>query len=258
MAVVWIVENPGPAATALTRLVCGVAAVRAFASVRSLVRVSACDPVPAGAAPRVILVDHAQLPDAVALVPVARELCVIFSRNGWAEPAIVLVGQGEMLSTQQLEPPVTAAVSATQVVECVRQLISISRDQAAATRQLREGDLLLDVDACRVSCVACGKKESLSPTEARLLRCLLEQAESVSTRKSVMAAVWGETRVASRTLDAHVSRLRKRIEFTGMRIESAYGDGYRVVKGGGCEAVRGRMTASRGGSTSVGRAAKTL
>ncbi|MEY4631647.1 MAG: phosphate regulon transcriptional regulatory protein PhoB [Pseudomonadota bacterium] len=254
MAVVWIVENPTPNSSGLTRLVCGIAAVRAFASVRSLVRVSACDPIPAGAAPRVILVDQTQLPDAGALTPVARELCNIFARNGWPEPAVVLVGSG----AEPLEYPVAASISAHQAVDCVRQLISISRDPVSVARQLRSGDLLLDLDGCRVSCIACGAKDSLSPTESRLLRALLEQGEAVATRKTVMDAVWGGTRVAARTLDAHVSRLRKRIEFTGMRIESSYGDGYRLTNSGGCEAARGRLTASRGGSTSIGRAAKSV
>ena len=253
MAVVWIVENPAQISSTMAGQVCGIAAVRAFATIRSLLRVSACDPVPAGATPRVILIDESLLPARTASALVARELVSTFSRNGWPEPAIVVAGAA---SPEAVEAPVAAVIDRKQASECVRQLLSLAQDPVGVLRQLREGNLLLDLDGCRVGCVACGKRESLSPTEVRLLRTLLEHKDRLVPRQEFVEMVWRGTKVASRTLDAHVSRLRKRIEFTGARIENSYGDGYTLLTDGGCEAARGRMAASRGGSTGVGRAAR--
>ncbi|NBQ54896.1 MAG: winged helix family transcriptional regulator [Proteobacteria bacterium] len=113
----------------------------------------------------------------------------------------------------------------------------------------------LDLDAGKATCLGCGQNDTLSPTETRLLRLLLEHRDRIVTRSEVIAKVWNGTKIAPRSLDAHISRLRKRIGFTGVVLESAYGDGYRLSTGAGCEAASGRMTASRGGSTGISRTA---
>jgi DNA-binding winged helix-turn-helix (wHTH) protein len=201
----------------------------------------------------VILIDESLLPAREAAASVAREILAVFSRNGWPEPALVIAGR----SVVAVEFPLMAAIERRSAVECVRQLLSLACETPNVSRHYRAGDLLFDLDAGRVGCVVCGQKDSLSPTEVRLLRTLMEYKDAVVPRKHVVDMVWGSTKVAARTLDAHISRLRKRIEFAGARIESTYGDGYSLLTSDGCEAARSRVAASRGGSTGVGRAARS-
>ena len=240
MAVVWIVENPAPGPARITSLLCGFVAVRAFASVRSLMRVASCDPLIPGTNPRLILVDREQLPTITTEVQVADDIRKVVARNGWNEVQIIPVEPGD------------------DVVERVRQALTIAPNRPSEFRTLQMGDLLLNLDACKASCRACGQVETLSPTEGRILRFLLAHHDRTITRQEVIGSVWNGVKIAPRNLDAHVSRLRKRIAFCGVKIESAYGDGYRISIGNGCEAASGRMATSRGGSTGLGRAAPTL
>ncbi len=238
MAVVWIVESPSAGVSRMASALCGLVAVRAFASVRSMMRVAACEPIPAGASPRLVLVEEPQVGAPQFCEPLIHEIHQVLERNGWSGCPVMIA------------PPPSQTF-----VEQIRAILTKAPEVSAEFRQRREGDLLLDLDSRKASCISCGHLEVLSPTETRLLRHFMERRDQVTSRSELMSVVWHGAKVAPRNLDAHVSRLRKRVAFTGILIEPVYGDGYRLSTGAGCEAARGRMTASRGDSTGVGRAA---
>lgn len=255
MSVVWIVENPAAGTARITNLLCGFIAVRAFATVRSMLRVALCEPHSAGITPSIVLLEDHCTAGSRSLEKVVAEVRGVLTRNGWDGVQIVMVDSRDGASGTE-DPGISRHVKIGNLVDCIRQLTSYaSNSTLTGSRQLQEGDLRLDLDAGKVTCLACGQHDTLSPTETRLLRLLLENRDRVVTRSEVIGKVWNGTKIATRSLDAHISRLRKRIGFTGILLESAYGDGYRLSTGSGCEAASGRITASRGGSTGISRTA---
>jgi len=98
----------------------------------------------------------------------------------------------------------------------------------AATRAVPLGDLVVDLEAVRVTR---GSTElHLTPTEFRLLEVLVANLGRVVTRQQIVDAVWdyhydGDTTI----IDSAVSTLRKKIDTPDFRpIETVRGFGYRI------------------------------
>ena len=78
-----------------------------------------------------------------------------------------------------------------------------------------------------------GRSISLTPTEFRLLRILTERADRVQTREVLLADVWGMVpNLETRTVDAHVKRLREKLGDAGQLLETVRGIGYRFKNAG--------------------------
>ena len=74
-----------------------------------------------------------------------------------------------------------------------------------------------------------GKWIHLGPTEFRLLRVLMERPTRVFSREQLLDRAWGrDVYVESRTVDVHISRLRKALNISGSKdiIRSVRGSGY--------------------------------
>lgn len=77
-----------------------------------------------------------------------------------------------------------------------------------------------------------GKEITLTALEFGLLRFLIARRGQVVTREEILDEAWGEAVVAYRTIDPHISHLRKKIEDDPARpihILSVRGVGYRFV-----------------------------
>ena len=73
-----------------------------------------------------------------------------------------------------------------------------------------------------------GKELSLTPTEFRLLECLLRQPGRAFTRNQLMDVAIGERAIVlERTIDVHVKSLRRKLGPTGDLLETVRGVGYR-------------------------------
>ena len=68
----------------------------------------------------------------------------------------------------------------------------------------------------------------LSHKEALIMKSLQEAQDEAVCRESLSKILWGDLKVGERTLDSHISRLRKRLRPLGLNIESAYGSGYKI------------------------------
>ncbi|MDR0788336.1 MAG: response regulator transcription factor [Gemmatimonadota bacterium] len=91
---------------------------------------------------------------------------------------------------------------------------------------LRVGPFVLDVEGmvARVD----GREMDLTPTEFRLLQVLMERRGRVQSRRQLLESVWEVTaRIATRTVDMHVQRLRLKAGDAADWIETARGFGYR-------------------------------
>jgi two-component system, OmpR family, phosphate regulon response regulator PhoB len=92
---------------------------------------------------------------------------------------------------------------------------------------LRVGPFLVDVEAKRAE--VDGAELDLTPTEFRLLQVLMERKGRVQTRRQLLEAVWEVTaRIATRTVDMHVQRLRAKSGDAADWIETIRGFGYRL------------------------------
>jgi len=105
---------------------------------------------------------------------------------------------------------------------------------AGATRMLRGGDVLVDLNALTVT--VDGEPADLTPTEYRLLVALLERRGRVQSREQLLHSAWDvDARIETRTVDMHVQRLRSKLGPAGDNIETVRGFGYRFrnKEGGG-------------------------
>ena len=83
------------------------------------------------------------------------------------------------------------------------------------------------IDRVRHQVTAEGKPVELTPTEFRLLECMLRQPGRAFTRNQLMDAAIGEgSIVLARTIDVHVKTLRRKLGL-GDLIETVRGVGYR-------------------------------
>jgi two-component system phosphate regulon response regulator PhoB len=78
-----------------------------------------------------------------------------------------------------------------------------------------------------------GEEVTLTPTEFRLLRALLERRGRTQSRKQLLEKAWDiqsdvSDRLQTRTVDMHVRRLRSKLAEVGDWIETIRGFGYRL------------------------------
>jgi two-component system phosphate regulon response regulator PhoB len=90
------------------------------------------------------------------------------------------------------------------------------------------GGLLLDAATHRV--VYEGQQLKLGPTEFKLLRYLMQNAERVHSRGQLLDKVWGDhVFIEERTVDVHIKRLREALGAAGALVETVRGTGYRLT-----------------------------
>ena len=71
------------------------------------------------------------------------------------------------------------------------------------------------------------KKIKLTKTEFNLLRTLIKSPGKVFKRSELLDRVWGrDTIVSDRTVDVHITKLRKKIEINNRLIFTSHGSGY--------------------------------
>lgn len=89
---------------------------------------------------------------------------------------------------------------------------------------IRRGNLVLNLD--RYEAVIDTRIIPLSFLEFSLLRFFLLHPEAVVAREEILAAVWNGVKVGARTIDAHLTKLRRKIEPFDHEIANVYGLGF--------------------------------
>ncbi|KOU46933.1 alkaline phosphatase [Streptomyces sp. MMG1522] len=108
----------------------------------------------------------------------------------------------------------------------LRRTGASARAADGARPPLRYGDLVLDADAHTVH--RAGRPLKLSPTEFRLLACLMARADRVLDKGEILQEVWrydfaGDTRI----VDTYIKNLRRKIDATAPAlIHTVRGVGY--------------------------------
>lgn len=91
------------------------------------------------------------------------------------------------------------------------------------------GDLLLNTQKQTMSIRGEGRDEDLTRIEFKLLTLFARHPDWVFSRKQILEKIWPDKiNVSDRTIDSHISNLRKKISNTGVLIEAVHGSGYRL------------------------------
>ena len=184
---------------------------------------------------------EAEIPDLVLLdlmlpgltgIEVLRE---IRRQEAWRDlPVILLTAKREEADRVEglrlgADDYVAKPFSPQEVVLRVGAVLRRVRQEPPARsggRVLRIGPFVLDVEGMRAE--ADGKALDLTPIEFRLLQVLMERRGRVQSRRQLLEAVWEVTaRIATRTVDMHVQRLRTKSGGAADWIETVRGFGYR-------------------------------
>lgn len=87
----------------------------------------------------------------------------------------------------------------------------------------------LTVDLKSGSAYLDSKKLDLTPKEFKILSLLWENIDQVISRGAILEYVWDQTHVSDRVIDNHVTSLRKKMHGCTLRLESVYGEGYKLL-----------------------------
>lgn len=169
------------------------------------------------------------------------EICRRMREAGHVTPVLMLTARG-MESDRVLgleigaDDYITKPFSARELVARLRAILrrqALERQRhAAPDGPVTVGDLVIDWDAFRVR--RGDVEHDLSPTERDMLRLLVESAGSVVSRARFLDEIWGlDAYPSTRTVDFHVSQLRKKLERDPRRptlITTVHGVGYRLER----------------------------
>lgn len=163
------------------------------------------------------------------------DICRILKNNPATAdiPVIMLTAKGE--KTDRIiglelgaDDYITKPFSPREVVLRIRavQRRMQGTGTSAAVKQLRIHDLVIDLDKHQV--FNRRQEVDLTATEFKLLALLAGAPGRVFTRDLLMNELWGDNYFAvDRTVDTHVSRLRRKLGELSDTIETVRGIGYR-------------------------------
>ena len=232
MSNIWVMEPS--ASCRLASAIRGDHAVRSVASVASLTLLLR---LARHAPPSLIVVDLNQLKPAdardltlLAQTPLGQSLRFMAVGTSRAThslaaiPNLTLVDPVDSftlsLAIQHCLPKIAPAVSSGSAAGKRTE-----RSAANKNRSLKFRDIAFDPYGHRLE-IPHVEPETLTPKEGRLLCMLMENAGQCVTRDTIIQSVWPNTKVAPRTIDTHISRLRSRLKDSEAIIESVYGGGY--------------------------------
>lgn len=103
---------------------------------------------------------------------------------------------------------------------------------AAEKNILEYGGIKMDIDRMNVEVQTKtdeAKTLEFTPYEFKILKLLLSRPNQVYTRESIIDRVWGIDKfITPRTIDAHISHLRKKLECSNIAIQTVLSTGYKL------------------------------
>jgi len=163
------------------------------------------------------------------------EVCRLIKRDPSTAsiPLVILTAKGEEVDRivgleLGADDYISKPFSPREVVLRIKAVLRRSEPlEKPVSDKLSVGLLELDVPGHRL--MIDRQEVSVTATEFRLLRILMERCDRVQTRDGLLTDVWRYSEeVDSRTVDTHVRRLRRKLGSEAHRIETVIGVGYRM------------------------------
>jgi DNA-binding response OmpR family regulator len=124
---------------------------------------------------------------------------------------------------------ITKPFNPQELVARVQSVLRRSRSAADASgEQIAAGELRMDIPNRQAWLK--GDALQLTPKEFDLLATFIRFINVTLDRDKLLDLVWGTSFYGARTVDVHIVRLRSKIEGSGLRIETVWGSGYRLVE----------------------------
>ena len=121
---------------------------------------------------------------------------------------------------------VTKPFSPRELVARVKAVLRRTTEQNEPSETLRHGDLA--IDAKRHEVQYDGQPISLTATEFRILHFLAHRPGRVVSREDIIDGALGrDTAIFDRTIDVHVTAIRRKLGAGGVKIETVRGFGYK-------------------------------
>ncbi|MGE3759867.1 MAG: response regulator transcription factor [Pseudobdellovibrionaceae bacterium] len=157
------------------------------------------------------------------------ELCHKLRQNQITKkiPVLMFTGHGSkdrMISSFEfgaddyIEKPIDLEVLKTRLLSRLKRMQDIVPTGTAF------GNLKMFPDRFEVELD--GKVHKLSEIEFDLLRIFLINPNKKISREEILGTIWNDVKVTERTVDVHVSSLRKKLKDFNYNIKSMYGTGY--------------------------------
>ncbi len=141
-----------------------------------------------------------------------------------SEETDIVIGL-ELGADDYITKPFSPRVLLARIKAVLRRQIASEPDEPANI--IRYADLVIDKDRFEVT--ADGQKVELTATEFQLLVLLVHRPGWVFNRTQIVDAVRGEDYpVTDRSVDVHITSLRKKLGASGQLIETVRGVGYRI------------------------------
>ena len=125
-----------------------------------------------------------------------------------------------------------SAMALVMRVKAIFRRIDYESTRAGEEREgktLGGGRVRLDLQAHQAT--RDGEPLALTPNEYEVLRYLMERKGAAVSRDELLTQVWGfQTDVETRATDDTIRRLRKKLENSGLSIQSVWGYGFRLME----------------------------
>jgi DNA-binding response OmpR family regulator len=182
----------------------------------------------AGSLPDLIVLDL-MLPDADGI-----DICKDMKRGARTAgvPVIMLTARGDELDRVLgleigADDYITKPFSPKELVARVKAVLRRSEQRNAGNAIELPQDVSIDPNRFEVT--VCGRKVDLTTTEFKILAILAERPGWVFSRDEILSRLWGDEKaVLDRTVDVHVTNLRKKLGKAGRLIENVRGVGYKL------------------------------
>jgi DNA-binding response OmpR family regulator len=124
---------------------------------------------------------------------------------------------------------VTKPFNPAELVARVQSVLRRSRSASEPqVEELSVGELYMDVKNRKAQIR--GQDVPLTPKEFDLLATFARFLNVTLDREKLLDLVWGTSFYGMRTVDVHIVRLRSKLEGSGLKIETVWGSGYRLVE----------------------------
>src|SRR5438093_10068361 len=121
---------------------------------------------------------------------------------------------------------ITKPFSVRELLARVRAVLRRAKEPADAEEVIRRGDLVIDVARHEVTWR--GQKIALTATEFKILEFLAARPEIVRSRDHIIDGALGrDEAIFDRTIDVHITALRKKLGAGGAHVQTVRGVGYK-------------------------------